>query len=525
LKSTSKRGAFLFSPSPSGEIFTPFVFFAAVFLFLRLKTCFHFNSTAMRNFVSLSVFLVLFLASQGILAQKQWTIQECIEYALNNNLQYKLSALAVNFQENTLQQAKNNRLPTLNGQASHSYNYGRSIDPFTNQFINQAVQSNVFGAQADVTLFNAFSITNTIKQAQHDLAATKYDLEKSKNDMVLGIFNAYLQILLNKELLENSKIQIKTLNEQIERTEKLVKAGAAAEAVLFDLLSQRANNELQIVNADNAVMLSKLSLKQLLMLSDGEDFDIQTPELPEIKQSVFSTPSGIYEAAESNMPEIKAADTRIHSARLGIKIASANFYPRLSMSGSIFTNYSSAQKKYFKAGEGSTLVNREIGFLKNDPSQIVVQPVYVPNGEIVDFTYAKQLRESFRQNWGFTLTIPIFNRFSVRNAVANANLQVRRAELNAQVVRNQLRQNIEQAYTDARAALATYEANMKRLEALRLSKENAERRFGAGVMNVTDYNIALNNYNAAVIDLSRSKYQYIFRVKVLDFYEGKEIKF
>ena len=167
----------------------------------------------------------------------------------------------------------------------------------------------------------------------------------------------------------------------------------------------------------------------------------------------------------------------------------------------------------------------EIGYLKNDPTQIVVQPKSIPNGEITDFTYGRQLKESFRQNWGITRTIPIFNRFSVSNNIQNSRIVMERAQVNAQLVRNQLRQTIEQAYTDARAAFATYQANQKRVESLKTAKENAEKRFTAGVLNATEFNISLNNLNSAISDLSRAKYQYIFRTKVLDFYQGKEVKF
>ncbi len=478
----------------------------------------------MQKLVPFALFSLL-LFSQNTFAQKKWTVRECIEHALNNNLQLKLANLTVNLQETSLKQAQFNRLPSLNGQMSHSYNYGRSIDPFTNQFINQAVQSNVFGASADLTIFNGFSLTNSIKQAQTDLNAAQFDSEKSKNDMILAIFNASLQIFLNKELLDNAKTQAKTLEEQVLRTEKLVKAGSVAEGILYDLLSQKSSADLQIVNSENALMLSKLNLAQLLMLPAGEDFDVSVPTMPEISDAKLAAPALIYETAQSNMPEVKSADLRIKSAQLGIKIAAANFYPRISLSGSLFTNYSSAQTKYFKADGTTSIVNREIGYLKSDPTQIVLQPVSVPGGEISDFNYSKQLRESFRQSWGVTMTIPIFNKFQVRNAVKNADLQMKRAELNALTVKNQLRQTIEQAYTEARAAFAGFQANQKRLDAVLLSKENAEKRFSAGVMNTTDFNIALNNYNAALSDLTRAKYQYIFRVKVLDFYQGKEVDF
>ncbi len=471
------------------------------------------------------IFSAILFANLTVNAQKQWSIQECVDFALANNLQVKLSQLSIRSQERAAQQAKDNRLPSLNGQASHSYNYGRSIDPFTNQFINQTVQSNTFGVSGDFTLFNGFNIQNSIKQAQSEVSATNFDFEKAKNDMILSIFNAYLQTLLNKELLENAKIQDQNIAVQVERTEKLVKAGSLAEGVLWDLKAQKANTELQIVNAENAIMLSLLSLKQILFIPAPENFDILVPQLPELTNATLATPASIFDIAQGNMPEIKAADQRITSSTYGIKVAQASLYPRISLTGSVFTNYSSAQKQYFKASGGNSIYMTEIGYLKNDPSQIVVQPKSIPNGEITDFTYGLQLKESFRQNWGITMTIPIFNRFSVSNNIQNSRIVMERAQVNAQLVRNQLRQTIEQAYTDARAAFATYQANQKRVESLKTAKENAEKRFTAGVLNATEFNISLNNLNSAISDLSRAKYQYIFRTKVLDFYQGKEVKF
>lgn len=473
---------------------------------------------------------MLVLGLHGVVAKAQdslptqWSLQQCVDYALKENLQLRLSGQAIRRSEVTLMQARAQYLPNLNGSAGYNFNFGRNIDPFTNQFINQTVRSTTFGLTSNVPLFAGGQIRNGVKQAEINLEAATFDVQRAKNDLMLQVVQAYLQVVLNQEILKSAKLQIKSTEEQLSQTEKLIKAGALAEINIYDIRAQLATDEQRIVQAENSLMVSKLALRQLLQLPADAPITLDVPELaaPSAKDQL-TTAGAVYEVAESAMPEVRAADLNKEAADLGVDIAKGGKLPTLSLAGSAFTNYSSAQSQFFE-GDGTTaLVNVPIGFLQDDPSQIVVTPREVPNGEIVDFGFTRQLRESLRMQVGLSLQIPIFNRFQAEGQVQNAKINYQQAKLNAEVTRNQLRQTIEQAWTDARAAQATYSSTEKRVQALKMAYEASEKRYKAGALNAAEFNIAKNNFNAAELDLIQAKFQYLFALKVLDFYEGKEI--
>lgn len=477
----------------------------------------------MRSFF---IFLInLFLLAPSAYAQtKTWGLQECIDYALQNNLQLKQSALAVRRDEVALKQSRMAKLPNLNGSASHSYNFGRSIDPFTNQFTTDVIRSNNFGLSSGVTVFNGFQLSNTVKQNEINIQASQQDVKQAENDLKLNIAGAYLNILLNRELVENAELQLQNTQAQIDRTQKLIDAGVLPEANIYDLLSQRATNEQQIVSAKNTLMLAELNLKQLLQLPASEALEIVEPELPEISENVLvPQPGAVYETAEGNQPNVKSAELTIQSAELGVEIARGSRYPSVSINGSAFTGYSSAQDQFFQGDGTFNNVIVPIGFLASDPNELVLAEQEVPNGEIVDFDFTRQLQESFRQNIGVSVQIPIFNRYQVEAAIQNAEINLDQSRLNADIVRNQLRQTIEQAYTDVLAAQATFRSSAERVKALRQTLEVTEKQFRAGAANAVDFNLAQNQLNAARTDLLRAKYDFIFRQKILDFYQGKEI--
>lgn len=455
---------------------------------------------------------------------REWDLRQCIDYALQNNLQLRQTALNIQNNEVSLMQSRMSRLPNLNASASHGYNFGRSIDPFTNQFTTDVVRSNNFGLTTSVPLFNGFQIRNTIKQNELNLQASQQDVEQAKNDLQLNIAGAYLNILLNQELLANARLQNQNTEAEIERTRKLIEAGVLPEANIYDLLSQQASNKQQITSAENSLLLAELALKQLLQLPAEDSLKISKPELPELSDQVLiPAPQEVYQIAEGNQPNVKSADLNIESAALAIDIAEGSRYPTVSLNGSAFTGYSSAQEQFFQGDGTFRNVTVPIGYLASDPSQLVLSEQEVPNGEIVDFDFTRQLQEAFRQNIGVSVQIPIFNRYQVEASVQNAKINLERSRLNAEIIRNQLRQTIEQAYADVRAAKATYTATEERVRALQETLAVTERRFRAGASNAVDYNLAQNQLNAAQTDLLRAKYDFIFRQKILDFYQGKEI--
>lgn len=464
--------------------------------------------------------------------EKDWTLQACIQYALENNIQLKVNQLNINSSQEALTLAEHARYPSLNGFMSHNYNWGRSFDVFTNAPVTERVQSNSIGLNASATLYSGFALKNTITQRQLELESSKYTVESAKNDMVLSVASAYLQILFSRENLSNAELQVASLNTQIERTQQLVDAGVLPESNLLDLQSQQATNELQVVNSTNTLNLSILQLKQLLQLPPNTEFKIAVPNLAAPSTAaIIPSSQEVYGTAETIMPQIQSADIQIKSTQLGIDIAKASYQPSLSLNASINTFYSSAQREFFLGYSGTrqqvigAVEIPDIPGFPSLPSLPVTTLAPDPNSEPIvgEFGFFDQLDESLRQSIGLSLNIPIYNRNQVKSSVARAQIANEQARLNAQAERNALRQTIEQAQQDALAAAKTYQANNKQVKALEETYRTTQERFNLGVTNITDFTVAQNNLNVAKANLIRAKYDFIFKREILDFYMGKEI--
>lgn len=471
------------------------------------------------------VFAAAAMVTLPYFAQAQeYTIQQCVEFALKNNIALKINALTVEGNQATLIQSKMARLPNLNGFANQGFNIGRNIDPFTNSFTTDPVRSNTFNLSTNVVLFNGLRQVNTIKQNQITLEASQFDLERAKNDLTLDIINAYVTIMFNRELLGVSKLQLSNTEEQLDRTMKLIQAGSLPEANKYNLISQKALDEQGVTSSENNVMLANLRLKQLLQIPDTQPFEVVIPQVGEPASNFLTMAAvDVYKIAEGSQPQIKSADKNIEGANLGIEIAKGNAYPTLTLNGSISAIYSSQNVNRVLNPDQTQWRTQPIGFVGNDPTQIV--NTISPTFNIERRAFASQLDQSRNQNFSLALNVPIFNRYQIKTAVANAKIQQERATLTAMNVRNQLRQLIEQAYADARAANKTYDANKVRVEASEQALKVAEQRLNFGSGNATDYSVAKNNLNIAQSELIRAKYNYILRIKVLDFYAGKPLEF
>ena len=455
---------------------------------------------------------------------QKWTLQACVEYAMQHNLQLKQSELTTQTNRNNLQQSKANMLPSLNGTASHSYNLGRSIDPFTNSVVqNQTVQSNSFGMGLNMNLFSGLQTQNMIERNKLTVKASELDIETNKNTISLQVVNAYTQILFTQELLSNAKVQLETTKLQVSRTEKLVNAGSLPQTNLLDLKSQLASDELNVVNNENQLEMAKLNLLQLLQKPATEAIEIVVPNLDAPQTALQRNAQQIYEAAEQLQPQIKAAELRVKSAERSIALAKGGYMPSLSLSAGIFTNYSSIAKRFVADG---SLIEYPTGAYWRDANNNPI-PVYqsTKGGSIEKFAYFKQLDNNLRENLAFNLNIPIFSNLQNKTNVANAIIGKESARYSAETTKNSLRQTIEQAYLDAKLAAKRYATTQKQVDALKESFRATEQRFNVGVLNSVDYNLAKNNLNRAETDLIRTKYDYIFKVKVLDFYEGKPLNF
>ena len=468
-------------------------------------------------FTLCSLFSSLFCLSQ---TDKTWTLQQCIEYALKNNIQIKQNMLNEKLSEATLLQSKAQMIPSLNGNISNSYNNGRKVDPFTNAFVTgDWTQSQNFSLSASVTLFGGFQTLNSIKQGKYDLMASQENVQKMMNDISLNIASAYLQILFAQELLATAQSQADITKLQVERTEKLVEVGNLPKGNLFDIQAQMASEELNVVNAENNLSLSSLNLVQMLNLDTVKNFQIARPDITPPSEAILNTTSEqIFEGALTRQPEIKSAEFKLRSAEKGISIARAGMFPRLSLSASYGTGYSGASKQLI--GFPSLT-----GFAPNgnftSAGDTVYEPVYNSTYQTTPFN--TQINNNLNRSVGFYLTVPLFNNLQTYTAVTRAKINHENSLLALQLEKNNLRQKIQQAYNDANSSLKKYLASKKAVEAMEESFKYMEQKFNVGAVTTTDYSTQKNKLIKAQSDMLQAKYDYVFKLKVIDFYQGKPI--
>ncbi|MDX9882765.1 MAG: TolC family protein [Prolixibacteraceae bacterium] len=444
----------------------------------------------MRKYLSIPALFFLIVLSPGAQSQEVWPLQKCINYALENNIQVKQGALSSDYYGNELDQAKNNRLPNLNAYMSNDMSYGRSLS-YDNTYQN--VNSNNAGGSlsSSVTLWNGSILSNQVKKAELDLKASMEDLQKAKDDIMLNIAAAYLEILFADELVTVAADQMGVTRLQIDRTSKLVDAGSLAKGSLLEIEAQLAREELQLVNEQNRLQLAYLNLYQLLELPSTETFKIEKPSLPMLGagQTMINS-MDIFKTAADVRPEIKSAEYKLKSAEKQLEIAKGYQYPTLSFGANYYNSYNNK----YKDGTGNNI------------------------------PLSDQIKNNERYGFGFDLSIPIFNRRQVRNGISNATIQKTNLELQLQSAKNLLRKDIEQAYTNALAALKRYMANEKAVVSMSEAFRYTEEKFTVGMVNSVEYNQSKNNLTKAKSDLLQAKYEYIFRTKILDFYAGKPIE-
>lgn len=449
------------------------------------------------------------------------TIEECVLIAIENNLNIKRGKLNLENSKATLLQARAAQLPNANVTASYGRNWGRSIDPTTNDFITQRISSSGLGGNSSVTLFNGMQLINSVRQSRVNLEASKYDLEKAVNDVTLGIATIYLNVIFNRELVENAQYQLESSQQQLERTKKLVELGSLPRSRELELVSQVATNEVNVINQQNSLDLAFLDLKQAMLIPASENIDIVVPEIELAAASDLGiNPQGLYEIAEEAQPEIKSADLGVESAQLGLKIASGAQLPSLGLGGGFSTNYSDAFDQRPVINSDAPVVYEPTGAVTASGEDVLAPN---PSIDYVDFGFADQYEENLSWRLGVQLSIPIFNGLNTHTSIQRSKINLQQAEITAIETRNTLRQQIETAYTNALAASKSYEASTRQVEALEETFRSVENQYNLGAANFTDYQVASNNLFGARSDLVRAKYDYIFKLKILDFYQGKPI--
>jgi outer membrane protein len=448
--------------------------------------------------------------------QPSYSLQQCIEIALANNLQVKRSELQVQTAAVNLNQAKANLFPDLSANINHGANQGRSIDPFSNTYVNQNVNFANYSLNSGIVLFNGLILKNLIKQNALIFEAEKMEQQQAKDDLTLNVLFTYFQILSNEDQLNQAKLQADVSRKQIERSNVLSKAGAISPSQLSDLMGQLGNDELALINNGNALTASKITLSQLMNVPYSDFI------LARLKPDVMSANHvierhEIYAAALEELSIVKGAGLRRRSAQTAIKVAKGERFPQLILNNNIFSNYSSAAST-------SKLISSE-----DQPSNDYIEmngsklPVFstVRTFENSRIGYSNQIRNNHSSSLSVGLRIPIFNALRTRNQVRLARIESSNADLAEETIKQQLKQAVDLAWFNMSAAKERLQILDRQVTAFRESFHAADVRFTAGVGTVIDYTIAKNNLDRSELNLINAKYDVIIRSKVLDYYQGK----
>jgi len=408
---------------------------------------------------------------------------------MENNILIKQTELNTQYNENTLKQSKFNRLPNLNASANYDIDFGRSPNLTTYEVVDERVNSIFLGVSSSATLFNGFQQKNTIDKNEFNLKASIQDTEKIKNDISLNIAAAFLQILFNQELESVTRNQLDITSQQVERTQKMVDAGKVARGSALEIQAQFASEELNLINAENQLVMAYLNLQLMLDMEYDPDFQISSPDLatPETGM-MFGSISDVYATAEQNMPQVKSSEYSLLAAEKDLDIAKGAIYPSLGISSNSFSRYSDY-----------------------DPGIVPVK------------TFSEQLDENFSLGVGLDLRIPIFNKMQVKTQIANARINIDNSELELQNTKNELYRSIQQAYVDASGALKKYNSTEKALISMEESFKYTEKKFEVGLVNTVDYNTSKNQLTMTQSELLQAKYDFIFKTKILNFYKGEPI--
>ncbi|MCK5814765.1 MAG: TolC family protein [Flavobacteriaceae bacterium] len=452
--------------------------------------------------IKLKTLLVFtFLIAISAQAQTAWTLKDCVNYAIENNISIKEVALDTLISIENIRSAKGNFLPTVNATGSQNYNFGSSIGQKGIR-ISRDIRGNDFGLNVGLNLFNGFQNSNLKKQAFTGLESNKLQLDILKNDIMVMVANNYLTILFNKENLKIAEQQKEITEKQIEQLKELVQSGVKAKSELLNSEAQLASDKEGIVNAQNNLDIAVLNMAQLLQISHkGLEFDDVSVELPSV-ELMYNDSDEIFGKAVVDRPEIKRAELLIENSDYNIKIAKGAYYPSLRIGAGLGTAYEHTQGK-----EDQRPIKDPI---PGDPNNIV----WIPNG------FDKQLSDNMGYYMGLNLNVPIFNGNRTKASVNKAKVNSLKAEYRLEKEKQDLRANIETAYTDAKAALNQYLASEASVEAQKLAFENAQNSYDLGVMNSFDFEQVRSRYVNAQTTLVRSKYNFVFKSKLLEFYFG-----
>ena len=440
--------------------------------------------TMKRNFVIFILVCICLFTSQ---AQKKWTLKECIDYAVSQNILVKQMELQKQNAELALNNSQMNRLPNLNASIGQNWNFGRT-QIASGLYENHSQTTNNLSVSSTVPLFSGFLIANQIRKSKLDLKASILTLERAKEDLSLDITSLFLQILFNREILKIREEQMHLIEMQLERTQKLVAAGKVPYAQILDVEAQISNDKVLLLEAKNNLALALLDLAQTMNLENPLDFEISSPELPNIENEFIESPVSIFNHAVNTKASVKSNEIRVMSAGKSIKIAKASYSPSLSLSLSYGNNYFYSYSREDNA------------------------------------SFQEQIKNNAGKYIGLTLNIPLFNRFSARNQVRSAKINFSNEQLIWEDSKKQLYKEIQTAYVYAVYAKEKYLASHKAIATVAESFKHAQKRYEVGKATVFEFNEARNKLITTQSEQIRANIDYIFRKKILDFYNGVSVE-
>ena len=443
----------------------------------------------MKRMNSIAAALLLVVgAAQAQEPAKQWTLEECIRYAIEHNIDLKQREVEQENQKVQLHTSKYSWLPSLNASLGQNFDFGRSPSR-TGVIADQNSSNTSLSISLSMPIFDGLKTPSDIAAKKYNLKAAIESLNKAKEDLSLQIASYYLQVLYNKEVQRIAELQLALSNDQVTKTDALVKAGKVPLSQLYDIKAQAANDNVSLTEAKNDVKLALLDLAQSLeMERNGGVFDIVSPEVDNAVERYMSSivpPGNIYDNAVAVKPQIKEQEYLLESQKKQLKVARSSYFPQLNFGAS----YTNGYYHYY-------------------------------TGDVESLSFSDQLNQNGRKTIGFSLSIPLFNRFQVRNSVRQAKLGIRNQELLMENTKKTLYKEIQQAYYDATAAQEKYLASGKSVEASEEAFRYAEDRYNAGKSTVFEFNEAKTKYAQSLVEQAQAKYNFILRAKILDFYNG-----
>lgn len=464
------------------------------------------------------ILLVGVLAIGFTAYSQKWTLLKCVEVARQNSLALKQSQLSIERNRVALIQSKHNLYPNLNSNVNYRINFGRTIDPTTNDFETQSINQNSLGFSTGMLLYNGGALKNSIDQSKVNVETAQLDAEQFSNDLALTVVQFYIAILFAEERLENARIQLQTTTEQLNQVDRLIAAGARPEGERLEILAQQARDEQAIITNQNTVNANKLGLKQLLRVPTEESFEIDRPAPDAIQPStVEENINAIYNYALDHRADMKSGDLKIRSSELGVKIQKANYLPTVSLGGSLNSLYSSLGRRITGTRTIKNPVTVEFMGQQTTLGLFSESPTFGKN------PYFKQLDQNLGYGIGAGVSIPIYNNYRARGLVRNAELSVEANKLSYEQSKQTLKNNIQTALNDYESSKRTYEASRRTAAASQLAYTNMKTKYDLGSANTFELVSSKNRWDIAKVEEILGRYELIFRSKVLDYYLGRPV--